>query len=180
MAVREVLRLGHPVLRQVAKPVAPDFIGSACLNKLLADMRKTLHSVGGIGLSAPQIGVGLRLAIVEITAVPTRYGDVEALPFSVFINPVVRVTGSRMAGYWEGCLSVPGLRGYVERPQQIQVGYLDAEGEARQLEFSGFHATVIQHEFDHLDGTLYVDRIRNTQLLAFEQEYTDFILPSYE
>lgn len=178
MAVREVLRMGHPVLRQVARPVDPDLIGSGYLNDLQQDMRETLHAVGGIGLAAPQIGVSLRLAIIEIDAAPGRYGQVDGLPFSVFINPVITVVRHETAGYWEGCLSVPGLRGYVERPQQIRVDYRDAAGVARQLDLSGFHATVMQHEFDHLDGTLYVDHVRNTQLLAFEQEYVDFIMPT--
>ena len=177
MAVREVLRLGHPVLRKTASPVSPDLIGSNQLQELVADMRETLHAVGGIGLAAPQIGVALRLAIIEMDESPTRYGKVEALPFSVFINPVITVLEHKVAGYWEGCLSVPGLRGYVERPQHIRVDYLDAQGQARQLELSGFQATVMQHEFDHLDGVLYVDRIRNTRFLTFEQEYVDFFLP---
>lgn len=178
MAVREVLRLGHPVLRKVAKPVPPELIGSDQLRELLADMRETLHEVGGIGLAAPQVGVSLRLAIIEIEATPTRYGRLEALPFSVFINPVIQVLRHETAGYWEGCLSVPGLRGYVERPQQIRVDYLDADGKAGRLELSGFQATVMQHEFDHLDGVLYVDHIRNTRLLTFEQEYMEHVLPA--
>ena len=93
----------------------------------------------------------------------------------IYINPILRPQPGLEAGYWEGCLSIPGMRGYVERPQHLIVDYQDVAGDARTLEVRGFLATVFQHEFDHLDGTLYIDRLRDTRKLAFDDEYTQFI-----
>ncbi len=166
--------MGHPHLREVAAPVPGEMIGSAEMEQLLEDMHDTLEDYGGIGLAAPQIDVPLRLAIIEIPAGPTRYGDLEALPLTAFINPTVEVLNPASAGNWEGCLSVPGLRGWVERPQHIRVTYTDIDGNARELELQGFPATVFQHEFDHLDGTLYIDRITDSTKLVFEEELARF------
>ncbi|XOV83720.1 MAG: peptide deformylase [bacterium] len=171
MPVRKIINMGHPNLRKVAAPVAEDAIGSEKLNLLIADMVDTLHDYGGIGLAAPQIDVPLRLAIVEIPGGPSRYGDIEPLPLTTFINPKITVLDPTPAGYWEGCLSVPGLRGFVERPQHIRIDYLDAGGNPAELIFQGFWATVFQHEFDHLDGTLYIDHITDRSKLVFEEEY---------
>lgn len=168
--------MGHPVLRQVARPLAAEEIGSPQIAGLLDDMVDTLHDYGGIGLAAPQIGESIRLAIIEIAGGPTRYGELEPMPLTVFINPRIEVLDARTAGYWEGCLSVPGLRGFVERPQHVHVEYLDMEGAAHQLELQGFTATVFQHEFDHLDGRLFVDRMNDMSLLSFEREYERFHL----
>ena len=166
--------MGHPHLREVAAPVPEEMIGSAEMEQLLEDMHDTLEDYGGIGLAAPQIDVPLRLAIIEIPAGPTRYGDLEALPLTAFINPTVEVLNPASAGNWEGCLSVPGLRGWVERPQHIRVTYTDIDGNARELELQGFPATVFQHEFAHLDGTLYIDRINDSTKLVFEEELARF------
>ena len=126
------------------------------------------HDYGGIGLAAPQVGNSVRLAIIEIEAGPTRYGQLEAMPLTVFVNPEIEVLGSDSAGYWEGCLSVPGLRGLVERPQHLLVRYTTIAGSAAELELKGFGATVFQHEFDHLDGKLFVDRMTDMSFLSFE------------
>ena len=177
MAVRKVIRMGHPTLREIAEPVEPDFIGSDEFNRLLADMEDTLHDYGGVGLAAPQIDVGLRLAIIEIPGGASRYGDLEPMPLSVFVNPTIEVLNPTTAGNWEGCLSVPGLRGWVDRPQHIRVNYLDEQATPVELELQGFIATVFQHEFDHLDGRLYVDHITDMRKLSFEDElmrYGDF------
>ncbi len=163
--------MGHPRLREIARAVPPAAIGTAPLRRLIDDMVDTLHDYGGIGLAAPQIGESLRLAIIEIGRGPTRYGDVPQLPLTVFINPEIRVVNPQTAGNWEGCLSIPGLRGFVERPQHIRVKALDDHGTQRDLEFRGFSATVFQHEFDHLDGKLYIDRIQDSTKLVFESEY---------
>lgn len=151
-------------------------IGSESVARLLDDMVDTLHDYGGIGLAAPQIGESIRLAIIEIPGGPTRYGELEAMPLTAFVNPRIEVLDERCEGYWEGCLSVPGLRGFVERPQHVRVSYLTHEGVARELELQGFSATVFQHEFDHLDGKLFVDRMTDTRLLSFEHEYERFHL----
>jgi len=171
MGLRTIIRMGHPNLRRVAQPVELDDIGSDKMNTLLRDMEDTLHDSGGIGLAAPQIDVDLRLAIIEIPGGPTRYGDIEAMPLTVFFNPVIEALTTDREGYWEGCLSVPGLRGFVERPQHIRVSYIDANKEPAEIELQGFLATVMQHEFDHLDGRLYIDHITDTRKLMFEEEW---------
>lgn len=180
MAIRRILRMGHPTLREPAQPVPAGEIGSPALSRLIADMVDTLHDYGGIGLAAPQIGESVRLALIEIPGGATRYGELMPMSLSVFINPVIEIIDPATAGYWEGCLSVPGLRGFVERPQHVRISYLSDTGEAKSLELKGFAATVFQHEFDHLDGKLYIDRITDTRLLAFEQEYERYTLPHLE
>jgi peptide deformylase len=180
MAIRKIIRMGHPVLREPAAPLAREAIATEATLRLVADMIDTLHDYGGIGLAAPQIGESVRLAIVEVPESGTRYGDVPAMPLTVFVNPVITVLDPATKGFWEGCLSVPGLRGFVERPQRIRVDYLDLAGQEQSLELAGFLATVFQHEFDHLDGRLYVDRLMDTRLLAFEEEFTRYLAPSAE
>ena len=170
MAVRRILRMGHPNLRRVAQPLDLTKLQTDWFRDLLRDMRDTLADYGGIGLAAPQIDEPYRIAIIEIGARPSRYGAINDLPFTLFINPEIEMLTATTAGYWEGCLSVPGLRGYVERPTHLRVRYTDLAGQPCALELTGFQATVIQHEFDHLDGKLYIDRIDNPELLMFEDE----------
>ena len=177
MAVRKIIRLGHPGLRRVARPLLPDELHAAELRRLVADMIDTLHDYGGVGLAAPQVNESVRLAIVEVAGGPTRYGALAPVPLTICVNPQVEVLDATRAGSWEGCLSVPGLRGYVERPQAIRVRHLDLEGTAQVMEARGFLATILQHEFDHLDGRLYLDRIEDRSLLAFEEEYARYALP---
>ena len=177
MAIRRILRMGHPLLREAASPLEPDKLGSEWLHGLIADMVDTLHDYGGIGLAAPQIGESVQVAIIEIDDGSSRYGDLDAMPLSVFINPVIEVVDSATHGYWEGCLSVPGLRGFVERPQHIKIRYTSDQGETEELELQGFSATVFQHEFDHLEGKLFIDRITDTRLLAFEREFERYLVP---
>ncbi|MFU8814225.1 MAG: peptide deformylase [Pseudomonadales bacterium] len=174
MAVREIIRMGHPTLRQRARELSPAEIGSAETRRLVEDMVETLHHAGGIGLAAPQVNEAIRLAIIEIPGGPSRYGDIAAMPLTVFVNPEIEVLDPARAGYWEGCLSVPGLRGFVERPQHVRVTARDLDNQPVQLELQGFLATVFQHEFDHLDGRLYLDRMADHSKLAFENEYLQF------
>ena len=174
MAVRKIIRMGHPNLRIPAEPVPADTIGTPALGALIDDMVDTLHDYGGIGLAAPQIDEPLRLAIIEIPGGASRYGEIEAMPLTVFINPTIEVLNAAAEGYWEGCLSVPGLRGFVERPQHVRVDYTDIEGAEKSLELEGFWATVFQHEFDHLDGKLYIDHIKDTTKLVFEEEFARY------
>ncbi|MCZ6503842.1 MAG: peptide deformylase [Gammaproteobacteria bacterium] len=171
MTVQTVIRMGHPTLRRVAKPYPVDNIGSPAFQVLIQDMQETLHAYGGIGLAAPQIDVSYQVAVIEIENTTTRYGELERVPFSVFVNPVISVADGEITGYWEACLSIPGLMGYVERPQHIQIDYLDEAGTAQSLEYQGFMATVFQHEFDHLQGKLYVDRMKDPTQFAFDEEY---------
>jgi peptide deformylase len=168
--------MGHPLLRKVARHLEPHEIDADSLAPLLDDMVDTLHDYGGIGLAAPQIGESVRLAIIEIPGGPSRYGQLDAMPLTVFINPEIVVLDPKPAGYWEGCLSVPGLRGFVERPQHVSVVYTALDNSRQTLELHGFFATVFQHEFDHLDGKLFVDRVADTRLLVFEEECERYYL----
>jgi peptide deformylase len=174
MAVRKIIRMGHPNLRKPAQPVPASAIGTEAFDRLVNDMVDTLHDYSGIGLAAPQINEPLRLAIVEIPGGPTRYGEIDPLPQTVFINPTVEVLNPQSAGYWEGCLSVPGLRGFVERPQHVRIQYTDLAGQTQTMEVEGFMATAVQHEFDHLDGKLYIDRITDPTKLVFEEEFARY------
>lgn len=176
MTVRTIIRMGHPTLREVAAPYPVDEIGSDAFGDLIADMQETLHEAGGIGLAAPQIDVAYQLVIIEIENTSTRYGELERVPFSIIVNPEITVIDAERAGYWEGCLSIPGMMGYVERPQHIRVDYLDETGKAQSIEHTGFLATVFQHEIDHLLGKLYVDRMEDPTRFAFEEEYHRFVL----
>ncbi len=174
MAVRKIIRMGHPHLRRIADPVSDALIGSDELARLVSDMADTLHDYEGIGLAAPQIDENIRLAIIEIPGGRSRYGEIEAMPLTAFINPVITINDPAPTGYWEGCLSVPGLRGFVERAQDISVDFTDMTGQPKRLSLTGFWATVFQHEFDHLDGRLYIDRITDPTKLVFEQEFLRF------
>ena len=177
MTVRRVIRMGHPLLRETARPLDSAEIDSPWTQALVADMIDTLADYGGIGLAAPQVAEPVRLVIIKISNGASRYGDIPEIPLTVFVNPRIEVLDTETAGYWEGCLSVPGLRGFVERPQHVRVEYLDVKGHLQMMELKGFLATVFQHEFDHLDGTLYIDRITDTRLLSFDQEYERYLLP---
>jgi len=174
MAVRKIIRMGHPTLRKIARPLTDDELRSPGIRALVADMVDTLADYGGIGLAAPQIGESIRLAIIDMPGGPSRYGEIPAMPLTVFVNPVIEVLDPATAGYWEACLSIPGLRGYVERPQHIRVRYRNLEGAPEALQLDGFPATVLQHEFDHLDGRLYIDRMNDTTRLMFEEEFLRF------
>ncbi|MCZ6868787.1 MAG: peptide deformylase [Gammaproteobacteria bacterium] len=174
MAVRRIIRMGHPALRTVASELDRKTLRSDAIRRLVDDMVDTLHDYSGIGLAAPQVNESVRLAIVEIPAGPTRYGEIDPMPLEVYVNPRISVIEADCRGFWEGCLSIPGLRGYVERPQHVRVDFQDLEGHRHSVELRGFTATVFQHEFDHLDGKLYVDRVEDTKLLMFEEEFARY------
>ena len=174
MAVRKVMRMGHPVLRQVARPVTVDELRSPTMRQFILDMTDTLHDYGGIGLAAPQVGESIRVLLVEIPAGGSRYGELQAMPLEAYANPEITVLDPTPAGFWEGCLSVPGLRGFVERPQHLLVRYLDLAAKPQEIELKGFQATVFQHEFDHLNGMLYLDRITDRARLSFDEEYVRY------
>lgn len=166
--------MGHPTLRRVARRLTEEEIVGSEIRTLVDDMVDTLHAAGGIGLAAPQINESVQLAIIQIPKLGSRYGVLEELPLTVFVNPEISVVANATsAGNWEGCLSVPGLRGWVERPQHINLRYQDLEGTLQVREFTGFHATVCQHEFDHLTGHLFVDRMTDMTKFVFE----DLLVP---
>lgn len=166
--------MGHPLLRQIARKLTQDDLRTPEIRGLIADMRENMHHYGGIGLAAPQIGASVQLAVIELAAGANRYGSDASLPYTVFINPVLEVLDDTKQGFWEGCLSVPGLRGYVERPRKIRVSYWDEHGQEQFLVASDFLATVVQHELDHLFGHLYVDRLSDPRLLSFQEEFQQF------
>jgi peptide deformylase len=165
--IRPVLRMGDPRLWEKSLPVT-DF-KSAFLKELLADMRDTMAHLNGAGLAAPQIGVGLRVVIFGVQSNP-RYPDVEEVPDTVLINPELTPLTDAMEEGWEGCLSVPGMRGVVPRVLRLRYSGFDENGVKFTREVEGFHARVVQHECDHLDGILYPMRIRDFTRFGFIEE----------
>ena len=165
MAVRPVLKMGHPLLRQVAQPVT-DF-GTAELRELVRDMDDTMRALNGAGLAAPQIGVSLRVVIFEVRSNP-RYPDAGEVPYTVLVNPELSPLGEATEDGWEGCLSVPGLRGLVPRHRRLRYRGWDVHGLPIDRTVEGFHARVVQHEVDHLDGILYPMRLRSLDDLGYE------------
>ncbi|MCC6172127.1 MAG: peptide deformylase [Gammaproteobacteria bacterium] len=164
MAIRDVLRMGDPRLLQPAAPVAN--LADPGLRELLQDMRDTMRSLDGAGLAAPQIGVPLQVVIFGLERNP-RYPEAAPVPDTVLINPVVTPLGDELEEGWEGCLSVPGMRGLVPRWRRIRYQGLDEHGATVDREVEGFHARVVQHEVDHLLGVLYPMRIRDLRHFGF-------------
>lgn len=177
MVARTVIRMGHPTLRQVAEQVLVSELKTPEFKQLLIDMYDTMKVEGGIGIAAPQINVPLQVTLIELPEDNDRYGELEGTPLMVIINPVLKYLTQEHQGFWEGCLSVPGLRGFVERPKKIQVDYINEHGEPKTLVVEDFLATVFQHELDHLFGKLYIDRITDTTKLAYSEEFSTFIKP---
>ena len=176
--IRPVLRMGDPLLLQVSKPVAQ--FNAPELKELLQDMRDTMAHLNGAGLAAPQIGVLARVVIFGVKSNP-RYPDVEEVPDTVLINPVLEPLSDEMEEGWEGCLSVPGMRGLVPRSLKIRYSGFDETGNPFTREVQGFHARVVQHEVDHLDGILYPRRIRDlTQFGFIEALFPGQELPAEE
>ena len=169
MGIRNVVRIGHPVLRKKAEEVPSDWFGGQRLEKLIADLFDTKLAFSGAGLAGPQINEPWRVFVIGMGHNP-RYPDAYPLPEGVVINPVIKSVGDKMITGWEGCLSVPGLRGEVERWQSIHLTWLDRDGALHREEFHDFHARVVQHEKDHLDGVLFPDRLTSTLAFGFTNE----------
>jgi len=170
MAVRDVLRMGHPVLRERAKPV--EQFGTPELRALLQDMQDTMAQKNGAGLAAPQIGVSQRIVIFGVDHNP-RYPDAEEVPFTVLVNPKITMLTRDVEEDWEGCLSVPGMRGIVPRYTKLRYSGFDIEGNPIERVADGFHARVVQHECDHLDGILYPMRMEDMRMFG----YTEVLFP---
>jgi peptide deformylase len=168
----DIVRLGHPVLRSMAEPVPEDWFGDARLADLVRAMVRTMIEKEGVGLAAPQVAEGLRLFTYWVPESEDR----TEIPPTILVNPEIRVVGDEMEMGWEGCLSIPGLRGLVPRHRRIKVKARDIEGEPVSVTADGFHARVIQHEHDHLDGIVFLDRMTSVQSLAFEPEWERFVL----
>lgn len=173
MAIRPVLKMGHPVLRQVASPVTRF---DHTLESLIFDLDDTMRSLSGAGIAAPQIGVSLRVVIFEVRENP-RYPHVSPVPYTVLINPELTPLGNEQEEGWEGCLSVPGMRGLVSRFRRLQYRGFDRHGVPLNRSVEGFHSRVVQHEVDHLDGILYPQRIRNLRDFGFEDELAGQMTP---
>jgi peptide deformylase len=170
VAVREVLRMGHPLLGLRAAEVTG--FGTPELLALLDDLRDTMAAEQGVGIAAPQIGVSLRVVIFGFRS-NARYPDAPAVPETVLVNPVLTPLGDETEEGWEGCLSVPGMRGVVPRAKQLRYQGFDEQGARIDRTVEGFHARVVQHEVDHLDGILYPQRIRDMTRFGF----TDMLFP---
>ena len=168
--IRNILRMGDPRLLERSREV--ERFNTSELAELLDDMRETMRAENGAGLAAPQIGVGLRVVIFGVERNP-RYPDAEPVPYTELINPVLTPLSDEMEEGWEGCLSVPGLRGIVPRYAHLRYSGFDPRGHPIEREVSGFHARVVQHETDHLDGVLYPMRVRDFSRFGF----TDVLFP---
>jgi peptide deformylase len=167
MAIRPVLRMGDPRLFQPSRPI--ERFDTPELHALIADMDDTMRALNGAGLAAPQIGVGLQVAIFGVEHNP-RYPDAEPVPYTVLINPVLEPLDAAMEEGWEGCLSVPGMRGLVPRHRRLRYRGYDQYRRAIDRSVEGFHARVVQHECDHLAGILYPMRIRDLRNFGFNEE----------
>jgi peptide deformylase len=166
VAVREILRMGDPRLLQISAPVTR--FDTAELRELLRDMHDTMMAASGAGLAAPQIGVPQRVVIFGGAPSP-RYPDAETVPYTVLINPLLQPLDAELVEDWEGCLSVPGMRGLVPRFARLHYRGVDGLGHPIERHVSGFHARVVQHEADHLDGVLYPSRIRDLRQFGFSE-----------
>jgi peptide deformylase len=179
MAILKIARMGHPVLAEMCGPVR-DATGAE-IRRLIADMVETMEDANGAGLAASQVHVPLRLVIFQAPGARNegRMDESESFdhtaPLTVLINPVIEVVDSTLEGGWEGCLSVPGLRGWVERPRHIRYSGVDAEGRRIHRSAKGFHARVVQHECDHINGVLYPQRMRDLSKLIFETEFRHWL-----
>ena len=170
MAVRNVIRMGHPVLRRVAEPIAE--FDTPELHALVEDLWETMHASGGIGIAAPQIAVAKRVVVfgIDDRADTAGCGRPAQIPPTVLVNPVIEPLADAMAEGWEACLSVPGMRGIVPRYTTIRYTGFDAFGNRIEREVEDYHARVVQHECDHLDGVLYPLRIRDMSTFGFDEE----------
>jgi peptide deformylase len=169
MVIRRVAELGHPVLRQVAEPVPAAELGSDGLRSLVADMVDTMRDYDGVGIAAPQVYVPRRLFVMEIRA-PDPYLAASTLPLTVAVNPEITRSDPGSLLSWESCLSVPGLRGQVDRAAGLVLSAVDAGGAPFSVELAGYAARIVQHELDHLDGRLYLDRA-DPRSLCTNREY---------
>jgi peptide deformylase len=175
MAILKVTRLGHPVLRRVADLVAPDVITRPEFQQFIDDMVETMREYDGVGLAAPQVHVGQQVAVLEVTKHP-RYPDAPSVPLTVLINPRVTVLAEDHVDGWEGCLSIPDLRGLVPRYRELRVEALDRSGQPVDFIAKDFHARVIQHEHDHLQGKVYLDRMSSLETLTHLTEWQRYWL----
>ncbi len=175
MAILKVARLGHPVLRQQAQPLSPEDIRARATQELIDDMIETMREYDGAGLAANQVHTLKQIAVIEVQANP-RYPEAPEIPLTVVINPVVTPLTDEMEEGWEGCLSVPDMRGMVPRYTAVRLEYHDREGQLQSVVAKDFFARVIQHETDHLDGHVYLDRMPDLATLTHIAEWQKYWL----
>lgn len=167
MAILKIARMGHPVLRHKAEPVADPTAPE--VRQLVSDMIETMKDAGGTGLAAPQVHVAARVVVYMVSAARLKDGE-EEVPLTALVNPVLTPIGTEKTYGWEGCLSVPGLTGLVPRHEAVRLQAITPRGDVIDKTVSGFHARVLQHEIDHLDGKLYPQRMDDLSLLLFQEE----------
>lgn len=172
--IREILKMGDERLLRIAPPVPAHMLGTPELQQLIGDMFETMAHVGGVGLAAPQIGIDLQLVIFGFER-SERYPDAEPVPRTILLNPVITPLATEVEDGWEGCLSVPGLRGVVPRYKHISYSGIDPQGNPIDRVADGFHARVVQHECDHLIGRLYPSRIQDFSKFG----YTEVLFPGW-
>jgi peptide deformylase len=173
MSILKVTRLGHPVLRRVAENVSQQELQSPALQKFIDDMIETMKEYDGVGLAADQVHESKQIAVLEVADNP-RYPEKPRVPLTVLVNPTITPLSEDMEEDWEGCLSIPDLRGMVPRYKSVHVQALDRQGKEIDFVANEFHARVIQHEFDHLSGKVYLDRMRDFSTLTFLQEFARY------
>lgn len=174
MALLKIARLGHPILRQKAQPLAENLLNSSEIQNLIESMIETMRDAEGVGLAAPQVHFPLRIIIVEVRPDNPRYPQQECVPLTVLVNPEIVFASEDQEMGWEGCLSIPDLRGVVPRAVSVVVRGLDREGREVTIEAHHFFARVLQHEIDHLDGIVFLDRMKDLSTLTFLNEFERF------
>ena len=173
MPARTIVRLGHPALRIPAQAVPPGDLARPEIQELIDDMVETMRAASGVGLAAPQVGVGLQLFVYEVAGREER-GD--AVPLHAVINPTLTPRRGELVYDWEGCLSIPDLRGLVPRHPRVRVQGLDREGRPLDYGAAGFEARIVQHEYDHLNGVVFLDRMRDFKTLAYFDEWETYLV----
>jgi peptide deformylase len=169
MPVRPIVRLGHPALRTPARPIPPALIAEPDFQALIDDMVETMHDARGVGLAAPQIGEDIQLFVYQAAGPPE-------IPLHVIVNPLITPQARELVYDWEGCLSIPDLRGLVPRHPAVRVQGLDRGGRPLDYSAHGFEARIVQHEYDHLNGVVFLDRMRDLRSLAFFEEWEDYLV----
>jgi peptide deformylase len=175
MAILKVARLGHPILRQIAEPVPPEGIGAPAIQRLIDDLIETMREYAGAGLAAPQVHVSQQIVVFEVEHNP-RYPEAESIPLTALINPKITPLTQQVEEDWEGCLSLPDLRGKVPRYTQVRVEAYDRAGKQLSYVARGFQARVVQHECDHLIGTVFLDRMTSMASLSFQREFLRYAM----
>jgi peptide deformylase len=172
MPVRPIVRLGHPSLRTPARPAAPGEIASPEFQTLIDDMIETMREAKGVGLAAPQVGSETQLFVYEAASPPDR---MDPIPLQVVVNPMISPHSRELVYDWEGCLSIPDLRGLVPRHGEVRVQGLDRGGKPVDYVVSGFEARIVQHEYDHLNGVIFLDRMRDLRSLSYTTEWESYM-----